>query len=705
MIDTVAKFKKRIGHYTEEERQRILQAAEWAEELHRGQRRASGEPYVIHPLKVAEILVDLEMDAETIVAALLHDILEDTTISAGEIRDRFGKNVEALVDGVTKISIIKAKSKSVQAAETIRKMLFAMTKDIRVILIKLADKLHNMSTLEFLPAEKVRAIATECLDIYAPLAGRLGISWLKAELEDLSLKALHPDVYQQIKSTVAQKKATRAEYLSKVIGAIYKLAKQEGYEIEVTTRAKHFYSIYRKMKRRRKNIDEIFDLLGIRILCKSENDCYALLGLVHKLWPPIEGRFKDYIAMPKANKYQSLHTTVMCYGGNLIEIQIRTHEMHRTAEYGIAAHWAYKEGFSEGKRPPEPRDLAIITKLKSWDGMKITSSEFLDEIKRELLKDSIYVFTPKGDVVELPKGSTPIDFAYHIHTEVGHQCFAAKADGSIIPLTQELKNTQVIEIITSVKATPHLNWLRFVRTASARSKIRHWLNQHDDSIILDKSIVVKKRPAGGHPVPGKAAAAQAGQHTAEAAPHSGALHGGPTPSPRSVPRPATPTGEIITKIIDRNKVAFKIGNEKNLMVRIANCCNPASGDDIVGYVSRGRGIIVHKRRCPNIEHIPDIKDRMIEVEWEAVSPRATRRFRVTARMTSDLFSEIEGAVRKYKGHLIEGKLEEDDRGNLSGAFTMELETKDDFKKVMKSIRTIPSVVNIQTTGAQDPASA
>jgi len=676
MIDTIAKFKERISHYSDEERQRILKAAEWAEELHRGQRRASGEPYVIHPLKVAEILIDLEMDAETIVAALLHDILEDTTISAAEIRDRFGKNVESLVDGVTKISIIKAKSKSVQAAETIRKMLFAMTKDIRVILIKLADKLHNMSTLEFLPTEKVRAIATECLDIYAPLAGRLGISWLKAELEDLALKALHPDVYQQIKSTVAQKKATRAEYLSKVIGAIYKLARQEGYEIEVTTRAKHFYSIYRKMKRRRKNIDEIFDLLGIRILCKSENDCYGLLGLVHKLWPPIEGRFKDYIAMPKANKYQSLHTTVMCYGGNLIEIQIRTHEMHRTAEYGIAAHWAYKEGLSEGKRPPQPRDLAIITKLKSWDGMKITSSEFLDEIKRELLKDSIYVFTPKGDVVELPKGSTPIDFAYHIHTEVGHQCFAAKADGSIIPLTQELKNTQVIEVITSVKATPHLNWLRFVRTASARSKIRHWLNQHDDSIILDKSIVVKKRTAGGQPA-----------------------------TTRPVPRPATPTGEIITTVIDRNKVAFKIGNEKNMMVRIANCCNPASGDDIVGYVSRGRGIIVHKRRCPNIAHIPDIKERMIEVEWEAVSPRATRRFRVTARMTSDLFSEIEGAVRKYKGHLIEGKLEEDDRGNLSGAFTMELETKDDFKKVMKSIRTIPSVVNIQTTGAQDPASA
>lgn len=662
MDRTIDKFENALIRYPPDAREKILEAARWAETLHKEQKRASGEPYVVHPLKVAQILIDLDMDHETVVAALLHDSIEDTHITRTDVRQRFGKQVEALVDGVTKISILKVKNKNLQEAETIRKMLFAMTKDIRVIMIKLADKLHNMETLRYLPPQKVRAIATECLDIYAPLAGRLGISWMKAALEDLALKHLQPEVYQQIKAAVMQKREARKRYLDRVIGDILRLARHEGYEIEVSTRIKHFYSIYRKMKRRKKEIGEIFDLLGIRILCKTENDCYAILGLVHHLWPPIEGRFKDYIAMPKANKYQSLHTTVMCYGGNLIEIQIRTHEMHRTAEFGIAAHWAYKDGYH--KERFQPKDLAIITKLKSWDRMNITSADFLEEIKRELLKDSIYVFTPNGDIIELPKGSTAIDFAYHIHTEVGNRCVGAKADGVIIPLTQELRNTQVIEVLTSNRGVPHLNWLRHVRTARARSKIRSWLNKHDDSLILDKNIVVKKTPE---------------------------------PEPRL---PAPPEGgEIIKNVLDDEKIVFKIANEKNMMVRIANCCRPSTGDEIIGYVSRGRGIIVHKRRCPNLVHIPDFADRNIPVEWEAVSPKATRRFRVTARMTSDLFSEIEGAVKKYKGHLIEGRLEEDDKGNLTGAFTMELETKDDYRKVMKSIRTIPSVMNIQSVSA------
>ena len=664
MEDIVAKFDRKLKRYSADDRKRIIEAAEWALSLHQDQKRASGEPYIVHPVTVAEILVDLEMDHEAIIAALLHDSIEDTHISGADVRQRFGKQVEALVDGVTKISILKAKNKSVQEAETIRKMLFAMTKDIRVILIKLADKLHNMETLHFLPPAKVKVIANECLDIYAPLAGRLGISWMKAELEDLALKHLHPDAYAQIKDAVAQKKQARSQYLSRVIGDIDRLAKQAGYEIEVSTRVKHFYSIYRKMKRRRKEIGEIFDLLGIRIICKSETDCYSILGLVHKLWPPIEGRFKDYIAMPKANQYQSLHTTVMCYGGNLIEIQIRTVEMHRTAEYGIAAHWAYKDGFS--KQRSQPKDLAIITKLKSWDATNVNSSEFLEEIKRELLKDSIYVFTPKGDIVELPKGSTPVDFAYHIHTEVGERCVGAKADGQIVPLNQELRNTQVIEILTSSNGTPHLNWLRNVRTARARSKIRAWLHRHDESALPERNEPVKR--------------------TIE---HLPQLPPPPPPAPE----------EVVKNIIDENRMVFKIGNERNMMVRIANCCRPSTGDEIVGYVSRGRGIIVHKRLCPNLAHIPDIENRNIAVEWEAVTARETRRFRVTARMTADLFSEIEGAVKKYKGHLIEGKLEEDDKGNLTGAFTLELETKDDYKKVMKSIRTIPTVMNIQTVSA------
>ncbi len=663
MVRKIGLFEQKLEDYSPEQRQSIMSAARWAESLHRDQLRASGEPYFIHPLQVAEILVDLRMDSESVIAALLHDILEDTETSRQDLRRQFGRTVESLVNGVTKISILSAKNKSMQEAETIRKMLFAMVKDIRVIMIKLADKLHNMRTLEFLPEEKRKTIATECLDIYAPLAGRLGISWLKDELEDLSLKALNRDSYNQIKDFVAQKREERSKYLEQVADALSDAAKTDGITIEVQTRAKHFYSIYSKIRRRGKQMDEIYDLLGIRILCDNQNECYTMLGIVHTLWMPIEGRFKDYIAMPKANKYQSLHTTVMCYGGRLIEIQIRTQEMHRTAEHGIAAHWIYKNGSQQMAMSSD--ELPIISRLKSWNGVRITSGDFLEEIKREILKDSIYVFTPQGDVIELPKGSTAIDFAYHIHTEIGNHCMAAKADGSIVPLREELKNTQVIEIITSPHTHPHLNWLRYAKTRGARQKIRQWMNKHDENLIIDRNIVARKKAE--HPEPPE------------------------QPSQRKQKKAVEPTQEVL----DSTKVGIRIGTERNMMIRLAQCCTPSTGEPIIGYVSRGRGIIVHRRECPNLRFIPDFRERMIEVEWETVSPKATKRFRITCRKRSDLFSEIEGAVRKFHGHLIEGKLEENDQGHLTGFFTMELERSEDFQRVMKSIRTIPSVVNIQ----------
>lgn len=666
MVREIEKFTEKLAHYSEENRQRIEFAARWAEELHRNQKRASGSPYFIHPLQVSEIIVDLNLDAEAVIASLLHDILEDTQVSRGKMESLFGKDIVNLVDGVTKISILRAKSKSVQDAETIRKMLFAMVKDIRVILIKLADKLHNMRTLHYLPEEKQKFIARECLDIYAPLADRLGISWLKAELEDLSLKHLNTEIYYQIKDHLAAKKTERANYLDQIKREITREAVTEGLKINVTTRAKHFYSIFQKMKRDSKILEEIYDILGIRILCNSKNECYTLLGLVHKLWMPIEGRFKDYIAMPKANKYQSLHTTVMCGDGKQIEIQIRTDAMHWTAEYGVAAHWLYKKTAT-----PEEinnRELAIINKLKTWDKYKTDSSEFLEEIKRDLLQDSIYVFTPKGDVIELPRGSSAIDFAYHIHTEVGNHCTGTKADGSIIPLNRELTNTQVIEILTTNKGRPHLNWLRYAKTSRAKSKIRHWLNKHDDSLILEKNIVARNKKEDRE-IESK--------------------------EQKTEPPPAEDTKpEVIKRVLDKSKVHFKIGGEKNMLIKIAQCCRPSTGDDIIGYISRGRGIIIHKKNCPNLRGIKDFHERHIIVEWETVSPKYTRRFKVTAKMTSDLFSEIEGAVRKFKGHLIEGKLEENDRGNLTGSFTMELEQSGDFKNVMKSIRTVPAVINI-----------
>ena len=663
MNDLIAAFAVLLAAYAEAERARILAAAEWADALHIGQKRASGEPYIVHPLGVASILIDLKMDADSVIAALLHDVLEDTGVQQKEIGERFGEGVLQMVDGVTKIADLSAKNKTVAEAESIRKMLFAMVKDIRVILIKLADKLHNMRTLQFLSAERQKSIAQECLDIYAPLADRLGISWVKDELEDLSLKHLNHDVYDQIKHIVSLKKGERAEYLKRVQDAIHKEARNSEIEISVSSRAKHFYSIYQKMRKRNKSAEDLYDLLGIRIICESHDDCYTMLGIVHRLWKPIDGRFKDYIAMPKANGYRSLHTTVMCYDGKLIEIQIRTAEMHGVAEYGVASHWLYKKGSTNDLVRVE--DLSIVNRLKSWNGISLASGSFLEDIKRELLKDSIYVFTPKGNVIELPAGSTPIDFAYHIHSAIGDHCVGAKADGAIVPLTAELKNTQVVEILTAQAAHPHVNWLRAVKTAKARSRIRAWLVQDDEGLIIDRNIVAKKRPQT-------------------------------PPPPHPSPPPPFSQNIVHGPLSSSSVLRVRVEDERNMMIRFANCCKPVTGDAIIGYVSRGRGIIVHRRNCRNVQSIPDFPERNIEVEWENTTSSVVKRFRIEARRTSDLFSEIEGAVRKHQGHLLEGKLEETDMNRLIGYFTMELEDREDLKKVLKNLRGIPSVLGIQT---------
>ena len=656
------RFADKLERYPEEDRARILSAVRWADGLHHSQQRASGEPFFIHPLAVAEILVDAHMDSQTVIAALLHDTLEDTGLTRRELRREYGKEVEALVGGVTKISQIRGMSKTAQQAETIRKMLFAMVKDIRVIMIKLADKLHNMRTLEYLEDGSRKRIATECLEIYAPLAGRLGMSRIKDELEDLSFRVLNPRAWEQIQRYVDEGEHGRSEFLAVMEQGVRREAEAAGIQVLVETRVKHFYSIYRKMRKKGRALDEIFDLEGLRLLCDTTGQCYELLGLVHSLWMPIEGRFKDYIAMPKSNLYQSLHTTVMGHEGKMLEIQIRTHAMHRTAEEGIAAHWLYKP--DAAGQAVKAEQLTIINMLKSWDSSAVASPEFLEEIKRELLKDSIYVFTPKGDVIEMPKGATALDFAYHIHTEVGNHCSGAKADGVPIQLKEELANTQVIEILTAQNARPHLNWLRFARTHRARAKIRHWLALNEPDLIFDRNIVARKK---AEPPP------SAPRKTAEKPP------------------------EPETRILDQTKVGIRIGEERNLMIHIAGCCQPASGDRIVGYISRGRGIIVHKASCPNVRNIPEIQERHIEVQWETVSPKATRRFQVTARAGGNLFSEVEGALKKFHGHLIEGKLEDSGLDTLEGFFTVELDDAGDFGKVMKSLRTVPSVVNIRAS--------
>ena len=668
----IRNFSQKLDHYPEEERKKILSALRWGEGLHHKQQRASGEPFILHPLTVAEILVDAHLDYQTVIAALLHDALEDTGLSSRELRKEYGREVEALVQGVTKISVIRGRSKTTQAAATIRKMLFAMVKDIRVIMIKLADKLHNMRTLEYLEPKSQKRIADECLEIYAPLAGRLGMSRIKSELEDLALGVLHPRAYEQIDHFVQQKKEDLREFLSSMERSIRAEAEKAEIPIVVESRVKHYYSMYRKIKKKGRMIDEIYDLAGIRLLCDTPGQCYELLGILHSLWKPIEGRFKDFIAMPKSNLYQSLHTTVMGPEGKMLEIQIRTHQMHRTAEEGIAAHWLYKREMSGERIKPE--QLTIINMLKSWDTTSVSSPDFLEEIKRELLRDSIYVFTPQGDIIELPRGATALDFAYHIHTEIGNHCMAAKADGNLIRLIEELKNTQVIEILTAPSAHPHLNWLRIVRTSRARSKIRHWLLQNEPNLIIDRNIVAKKK--GGSPRETK-----------------------PGSEPGTAKRPGRrwrDRMESETQVRDATKVGIRIGDERNMMIHLAGCCRPAAGDQIVGYISRGRGIIVHKASCPNLANIKEFDERHLEVEWETVSPKATRRFEVTARMTTNLFSEVEGAIKKFNGHLIEGKLEENIPETLQGFFTVELDNGRDFDQVLKSLRTIPSVLQIRS---------
>lgn len=661
MESKIHQFENKLSRYSLSHREEIIKALHFSRKKHTGQTRLSGEPFFIHPLAVAEILVDMKMDFVSVVVALLHDVLEDTETSTTEMEAEFGSQVVGLVKGMTKISTVKAISKSVQQTETLRKMLIAMTKDIRVIIVKLADKYHNMSTLRYMSPEKQKSLSRECLEIYAPLADRLGISWLKAELEDLSLKHLDRETYTEIAKRVKAYREENKGYLRKVEQTLLREARRGNIDVKITTRVKHLYSIYSKMKSQGKRMEEIYDILGIRLITAHPQDCYTLLGIVHRLWPPIENRFKDYVAMPKANRYQSLHTTVMCFEGVRLEIQIRTPQMHRTAEYGVAAHWTYKH---PSPNRLKPKDHDFINKLRKWNSLSVPSAEFLEEIKAELLTSSIYVFTPRSHIVELPQNSTAVDFAYHIHTEIGNRCTGAKADGVIIPLNTPLKNSQVIEVITSTRGKPNTNWLRFVQTAKARNRIRQWLNKNDESLLLDKRIIAKRKL--------KEAEAELPQEE-------------PTKQEQS---------DIVREVVNREHLVYKVKSEKNTMISLAGCCRPMLGDRIIGYISRGRGIIVHRRDCSNLPHISEFTERSIDVEWEAVSPKRTRRFRVVSKMTNDLFSEIEGAVRKYSGHLIEGKLEEDDMARLTGSFTMELDNKDDYRRVLKNIRTIPSILNL-----------
>lgn len=577
--------------YTAEDRKLICSAYDYAVLRGSSALRSSGEAWIEHPVRVARIIAGLGLDAEAVACALLHGLAatEEGEALRKELESSFGSAIARLVDGTSRISGLKMRNKTIQQAEAIRKMFFAMVDDLRIILVRLADRLDKMRTLKQYPESERKALAQETVDIWAPLANRLGISPIKVELEDLGLKYTNREVYDQIKNLVAAKKNERSEFLERAETELVQAAARSGIAIHVKSRAKHFWSIYQKMKKRNKAADELFDLLAMRVICPTVNDCYAVLGLVHSIWKPLDGRFKDYIAMPKSNGYQSLHTTVMSIEGMPLEIQIRTPDMHQIAESGVASHWLYKKGTS--KESVSAESIPVVNRLRELAKSGFTGEDFLDQIKADLLGDSIFVFTPKGDIIELPAGSTPIDFAYTIHSAVGEKIVGAKANGAIIPLSQSLKNTQVVEIITHPQARPTINQYHSVRTAKARQKIRAWLQENDPGVVFEKKDL---------PDPDRQ-----GEMQKQSAHHKGILN---------VQQNAEQPPQFDSAVLK-----IRVGDTTNFMIKFANCCKPVPPASITGYVSRGRGIIIHRADCTNLGKIPEITSRSIPVEWELPS--------------------------------------------------------------------------------------
>jgi guanosine-3',5'-bis(diphosphate) 3'-pyrophosphohydrolase len=606
----------------------IERAWDYARDAHDGQVRESGEPYFDHPVAVAFILADMNLDPNTIAAGLLHDVIEDTGRSYEEISQVFGSEIATLVDGVTKLSRMDFKSREEQQAESLRKMFVAMAKDIRVILIKLADRLHNMQTLDFSPPDKQRRVAGETLEIYAPLAHRLGMWRMKWELEDLSLRYLDTDAYYDLVEKVATKRQEREGYIEEARETLEAALTEIGISAEIQGRPKHFYSIYRKMENQGKDFSEIWDLMGLRVIVGTLRECYAVLGAVHSIWKPIPGRFKDYVAMPKSNMYQSLHTTVIGPRGEPLEIQIRTWEMHRTAEYGIAAHWRYKEGGGGGDFEDK---ITWLRQILEWQKETRNGTEFVETLKVDLFSDEVYVFTPRGDVKTLPAGSTPIDFAYAVHTDVGHSCSGARVNGRMVPLNTKLATGDIVEIITSKsQAGPSRDWLAIAKTSKAKGKIRQWLKeeQREASVEQGKELVEKELKKLGLQV----RANMKEERLLEVAQKFS--YQSTDDLLASVGYGKLSAAQVVTKLVPERAAdetpkpspakkkagsshGVRVPGVDNLLVRFARCCNPVPGDPIVGYVTRGRGVSVHRKDCPNAMIIVNAeKDRVVDVYWD-----------------------------------------------------------------------------------------
>lgn len=636
---TMDELIKKASVYLDQEDIELLQEAYmFAKEAHRGQVRKSGEPYITHPVEVAGILVNLKMDVTTIISGFLHDVVEDTPVTLDDIREKFGDNVAELVDGVTKLRHFEYTSKEDQQAENHRKMFVAMARDLRCVIVKLADRLHNMRTLKFMTKEKQLQKANETLEIFAPLANRLGISAIKWELEDISLRYLKPQQYYKIVNLMKQKRDEREAYIKQVVEDLKQYVKSVHIEAEISGRPKHIYSIYRKMVNQHKQFNEIYDLFAVRIIVESIKDCYAILGIIHTHWKPMPGRFKDYIAMPKANMYQSLHTTVIGPKGDPLEVQIRTEEMHDVAEYGIAAHWAYKEGKTRNINNKFEDKLTWFREILEYQKETDDAKEFMESLKMDLFSDTVFVFTPKGDVIELPVGSVPIDFAYRIHTEIGNQTVGARVNGKMVPLDYKLKTGDIVEVITSKHSYgPSRDWLKIAKSSAVKNKIRQWFKrqQRQENVakgreMIEKELrnrnasikdtlteeniasVVKKynfshenelfAAVGYNGIPAK----QVALHLTEDGKKGGETEQEEAAKQIPGPRP--------TASRRKTSLGVQVKGVDNLLVRLARCCNPVPGDLIVGYITRGRGVTVHREDCPNIKN--EEAQRLIKVEWE-----------------------------------------------------------------------------------------
>jgi GTP diphosphokinase / guanosine-3',5'-bis(diphosphate) 3'-diphosphatase len=685
----------------------LVRAYRFSEEAHRGQTRNSGEPYVIHCIEVAKILADLHLDSTTVASGLIHDVVEDTNVELEDVEREFGKEIAAIVDGLTKIAKLpNSGSNQDRQVESYRKLLLSIAKDARVIIVKLADRLHNMRTLEYLPEEKRRRIALETRDLYAPLAHRFGMAKMRWELEDLAFKHLETEEYKKLAKQVAQKRGEREELIAALKEPLIKQLTKSGIkDVDVTGRPKHLWSIYKKMKQRDKPYEEIYDLLAIRVLVNTVPDCYHALGVIHDGWTPVQERIKDYIAQPKSNGYQSLHTTVFGPGRQLYEIQIRTKEMHRTADFGIAAHWLYKE---DAKSQDElDKHLEWFRQILELQLDAKTPDEFLEFLKLDLYQDEIFVFSPKGDVIQLPKGATPIDFAFAVHSEVGFRCAGARINGRIAPLSRPLRNSEQVEIITAAVARPSRDWLAHVRTGRARHKIRQWLRheEHASSAKLGQDILERelKRRRLSRPDDASLSTVAKAMSLTDAQ-HLYASIGQGDVNVLTVLKqlfpdldekePAKPT--LVERLVDRVRgtKGVRIQGVDGLMVRYAQCCQPVPGDPVTGYVTRGRGVSIHRADCPNLLFLTHEPERRLEIDWqEADGERFLVRLALEGNDRRGLYADVAAAAGDTGTNIRSMELKSTD-GKATGSLLVEVENLNHLTRIIKAVRKVKGITEV-----------